>query len=40
MDYPEIHKEIVKLYDPANGQMRVAGLMSGKGNTLRKVIKN
>lgn len=38
MDYPELNKDMVKLYDPANGQMRVAGLMSRKGNTLIKLI--
>ena len=29
-----------KLYDPANGQMRVAGLMSGSGSNLRKIIEH
>ena len=27
-----------KLYNPANGLMRVAGFMSGSGTNLRKII--
>ncbi len=35
-----MHEEnkLQKLYDPRNGQMRVAGLMSGSGSNLRKII--
>ena len=29
---------LTKLYDPENGKMRVAGLMSGSGSNLREII--
>ncbi|MDO8647689.1 MAG: formyltransferase family protein [Candidatus Diapherotrites archaeon] len=30
--------KLTKLYDPKNGQLQVAGLMSGSGTNLRKII--
>lgn len=30
--------ELTKLHDPKNGQMQVAGLMSGSGSNIRKII--
>ena len=33
-------EKLTPLYDPGNGIMRVAGLMSGSGTNLRKIIEN
>ena len=30
--------QLIKLHDPADGQMRVVGLMSGSGSNLRKIL--